>query len=178
MALERLTVFSPCRSYRYTLWRQLDFFSDSFAMVVGLNPSTADELNDDPTIRRCVDFAKRLGVSALCMTNAFAFRATDPDVMLAHPAPVGADNDRWLEAVAAEARYVIAAWGVHGAHLGRHEVLTEMFPNALCWGITKGGFPRHPLYLAKDSPMVALNSGGRARPPANEHPAPMPPTSL
>lgn len=91
-------------------------------MFVGLNPSTADELLDDPTIRRCVAFARSWGYGALCMTNLFAFRATDPDVMKSADDPVGPENDQHLQDLANGASVVIAAWGVHGTFGGRHSV--------------------------------------------------------
>ena len=94
MNLARETVFSPCRRWRYTLWR--DWMDDvleleeragnnsaKYAMFIGLNPSTADETRDDPTVRRCVGFAKSWGYGALCMTNIFAWRDTDPAGMKA-----------------------------------------------------------------------------------------------
>ena len=90
MTVESSATFSHCRKYRYTLWRNwagLMPTGKGYAMFVGLNPSTADETNDDPTIRRCIAFAKAWGYDALCMTNIFAFRATNPMVMLAQPAP-------------------------------------------------------------------------------------------
>src|SRR5690242_6108456 len=111
--MKRETIFSDCRAYRYTLWREWDIFDKNYVMFVGLNPSTADERVDDPTIRRCIDFAKRWGYGALCMTNLFAYRATDPRVMKAFPYPVGPENDKWLVRCAREAGVVVAAWGNH-----------------------------------------------------------------
>jgi len=119
-------------------------------MFVGLNPSTADEVDDDPTIRRCADYAKRWGHGALCMTNLFAYRATDPGVMKAHPAPVGRDNDRWLLELAQGAAVVVAAWGAHGAHRGRDREVKRLLGGRLaCLRLTRGGHPAHPLYLKK-----------------------------
>ena len=84
-------------------------------MFVGLNPSTADEVSDDPTVRRCISYAKAWGYAGLCMTNIFAFRATDPKDMKAVHDPVGMDNDMHLLRVSRHAGVVIAAWGAHGA---------------------------------------------------------------
>ena len=94
--INRQTIFSPCRRYRYTLWRAWDMFNPGYVMFIGLNPSTADEVQDDPTIRRCIGYAKEWGYGAFCMTNIFAFRATDPRVMKAQADPVGPENDKWL----------------------------------------------------------------------------------
>lgn len=97
---ERRAYFSPCRKYRYSLWREWDATAETkhegYAMIVGLNPSTADEIHDDPTIRKCINFAQAWGYRALCMTNLFAYRATKPNVMRAAAEPVGPENDEVL----------------------------------------------------------------------------------
>ena len=90
-------IFSSCRKYRYILWRRWAVDCNAnYAMFVGLNPSTADETDDDPTIRRCIRFAKSWGYSGLCMANLFAYRATDPKDMLVATGPVGVENDKYL----------------------------------------------------------------------------------
>lgn len=118
-------------------------------MFVGLNPSTADEVEDDPTIRRCIQYAKDWGYGALCMTNIFAFRHTDPVVMKAQGDPVGPENDTALLHLAKDPGVVVAAWGNHGSHLGRGKHVTEMLANLTCLRRTKKGHPGHPLYLPK-----------------------------
>ena len=158
--LPRETIFSPCRQYRYVLWRSWDMFCPRFAMFVGLNPSTADEVTDDPTIRRCIGFAKAWGYGALCMTNLFAYRATDPHQLFAVEEPVGPDNDVWLAKIAREAMVVIVAWGVHGHYQGRATHVSAMLSDdsavmpLLCLGYTKGQSPRHPLYVPKNQKPV------------------------
>jgi hypothetical protein len=155
---DHTTVFSLDRVYRYTLWRQVppifDFqdqryklWGSDFVQFIGLNPSTADEVEDDPTIRRCRYFAARFGFKWMCMTNLFAFRATDPSVMKAQAHPIGPANTNWIEAIAKEAGLVIAAWGVHGHFLDRDLQVAALVPNLHCLGKTKDGSPRHPLYL-------------------------------
>lgn len=139
--------FSPCRTYRYALWRRWDSDHADYAMFVGLNPSTADETLNDPTIRRCIAFAKDWGYSGLCMTNIFAYRVTDPAVMKAVADPVGPDNDRWLAQCAERAGVVIAAWGTHGVHMGRAETVKRLLPSLSYLRLTKDGHPGHPLYL-------------------------------
>lgn len=146
--MRRETILSTCRTYRYTLWREW-IGGHGYAMFIGLNPSTADETADDPTIRRCVAFAKAWGYSALCMANLFAFRATDPTVMKAAAAPVGEDNDQHLQRLVAGAGVVVAAWGVHGTHQGRDGVVRAMLPSLHVLRLTKEGHPGHPLYLPK-----------------------------
>lgn len=153
--------FSDDRAYRYALWRTWDEAA-GFVMFIGLNPSTADERADDPTIRRCIGFAKAWGYGGIAMLNLFAFRATDPKVMLAASDPVGPENDEWLMNYYETAGMTIAAWGAHGAYRGRDRAVCELRrrdPNAktdtlgeclYCLGRTKHGQPRHPLYLPKD----------------------------
>ena len=131
------------------LWREW-IGGDGYAMFVGLNPSTADETMDDPTVRRCINFAKAWGYGALCMTNIFAFRATDPADMKAAIDPVGPDNDKTLLEMARSAGVVIAAWGVHGAYLERSAKVHHMLGPLHCLALTKEGHPGHPLYLPKD----------------------------
>ena len=148
---------SDCRRYRYVLWRR--WADGPHAMFIGLNPSTADETLDDPTIRRCIAFARDWGYGALCMTNLFAYRATRPADMLAQDDPVGSDNDGYLRRLAAEAGVVIAAWGTHGAHGGRHKAVRAMLPTLHYLRLTKDGHPGHPLYLpAVLRPVAWVNS--------------------
>jgi hypothetical protein len=90
------------------------------------------------------------------MTNIFAFRATDPQVMKAHPAPTGPENDWWLKEIALSASIVIAAWGTHGTHLKRFADVRAMIPNLKCLGTTQDGHPKHPLYLSSDTQPIDL----------------------
>ena len=83
---------SECRKYRYALWRTWDE-TKPHVMIIGLNPSTADETKDDPTITRCINFAKSWGYGGVCMANLFAYRATEPTVMKGSTDPVGTEND-------------------------------------------------------------------------------------
>lgn len=169
---DRTTIFSPCRRYRYKLWREWDVDSltgccddlahpDEYLMVIGLNPSTADEAKDDPTIRKCIGFAKRLGYGALCMTNLFAFRATDPRAMKREANPIGSDNDLHLKVCAENAGLIVAAWGVNGAHLRRNKQVFDLIEikmrTVCCLRKTKSGHPEHPLYVPYDARPVSYN---------------------
>ena len=148
--VEKSAAFSPCRRYRYSLWRNWRGLlpnANGYAMFVGLNPSTADETNDDPTVSRCIAFAQAWGYEGLCMTNAFAYRATYPSDMMAVDDPVGPDNDRTLVDLAETAGVVVAAWGVHGSHLGRDIAVRALFKRLHVLRLTKNGHPAHPLYL-------------------------------
>lgn len=144
--------FSPCRQYRYTLHRQ--WGTEWPVMFIGLNPSTATEELDDPTIRRCMGYARAWGLGGLIMTNLFAYRATDPKVMKAQAEPVGTENDDSILVAAESAAIVVAAWGAHGTHLDRGKQMRQLFDDAGVrlhyLQLTKDGHPGHPLYLKAD----------------------------
>jgi hypothetical protein len=144
--------FSECRTWRYALWRHWDWqgYGNCVAFV-GLNPSTADETKDDPTIRRCINFAKAWGYSGLYMLNIFAFRATDPKDMKAAADPVGPQNDEMLCYHQKKVALVVAAWGTHGSFQDRAARVVEiMRPPLMCLGKNSDGSPKHPLYLRAD----------------------------
>lgn len=139
---------SPCRAYRYLLWRTWNEPSGHVAFI-GLNPSTANESLDDPTIRRCIGFARKWGYGGVWMLNLFAFRATDPKEMKAAADPIGLGNNDYLNIQTRRARLVVACWGAHGFHLRRGEKVIAMLDGPIyCLGMTKHGHPRHPLYLS------------------------------
>ena len=143
----------PCRQYRYFLERRWER-GDRILNVIGLNPSTADESIDDPTIRRCICYAKDNGFSSLQMTNLFAFRATKPADLFKAPDPVGTHNDRWLQFVARTSTVILFAWGNHGRHMGRDQHVLDMLPSGYCLGSNKNGTPKHPLYINKTQPFI------------------------
>jgi len=145
----RKTILSDDRKYRYVLWREWSCSPEnrSYAMFIGLNPSTADETQDDPTIRRCAAFAKSWGYGALCMTNLFAFRATQPNAMTVEKSPVGPDNDAWLLECAKHAGVIVAAWGAYGRHLSQSAHLRGMLGTVLSYLRQGMKEPCHPLYL-------------------------------
>lgn len=120
-----------------------------YVVFIGLNPSTADETDDDPTIRRCIGYAKAWGYSGVRMVNLFAYRATKPADLLLAPEPVGPENDAWLLGFAEDAGLVVAGWGVYGAHLARDTTVKRLLPNLHYLRMTKDGHPGHPLYLPK-----------------------------
>jgi hypothetical protein len=121
-------------------------------MVVGLNPSTADEVKNDPTVTRCINYARAWGFGGLVMMNAFAIRGTDPGVLREVPDPVGPENDFWLSRMAEGARLILVAWGNYGLWADRQaRVLSLIEREVYCLGVTKAGAPRHPLYLKADT---------------------------
>lgn len=146
--------FSKCGRYRYWLFREWNFHGDWCAFIM-LNPSTATATEDDPTIRRCIGFARAWGFGAVEIVNLFAWRATDPADLKKATDPVGELTDRAILAGADIRKLVVAAWGVHGAHMGRDEQVREMLGEEGIvlhhLGLTKDGHPKHPLYLRGDT---------------------------
>jgi hypothetical protein len=154
-------IFSECRRYRYVLWRTWEKTKKAHIAFIGLNPSTANETVDDPTIRRCIEYSKELGFGGMFMLNIFAFRATDPKVMKAESDPVGADNDYWLRKICCEYTddLVIAQWGNHGVHRGRSTEVRRLVPQLHCFGITQIGEPKHILYQPYGIKPLLLSGG-------------------
>lgn len=149
-------IFSPCRTWRYVLERDAGELlgSPSTVAFIGLNPSTADEHTDDPTIRRCVDFARRWGHTRLVMLNLYALRATDPRELsvAAHIGdPVGPENDEYIRRHAAEADLVVCAWGSHPGIADRAsdviQILADVGADLYCLAVNQDGGPKHPLYV-------------------------------
>lgn len=149
------SVFSPCRKYRYCLWRiWRNIAAPKYALWCLCNPSTADDDDLDPTLRRCQDFSQRWDFDAMCIVNAFGFRATDPADMRAADDPCGEDNDYWIARLATDASLSIAGWGTIGAHLNRPEAIRVLF-NSIgkplhCLNINADGSPQHPLFVRAD----------------------------
>lgn len=143
-------VFSPCRKWRYLLWRQWDA-SKPVANFLMLNPSTADERKLDPTCARARDYAERWGYGALIVTNVFGWTATDPNEMKAAKDPVGPGNDAAIVRAAKEAEIVVCAWGNHGAFRERSlKVKRLLGQNKIALHtlrLNANGEPAHPLYL-------------------------------
>src|SRR5436309_3459089 len=130
-------VISPDGLYRYILTRRWSAEGKT-VVFIGLNPSTADDVRDDPTIRRCIGFAKSWGGSTLIMVNLFALRSTDPLALLRASDPVGPQNDSWLRSAVHAADVSIAAWGVHGTLLGRADAVSTAYAGRLhALGLTK-----------------------------------------
>lgn len=137
---------SECGTYRYSLWRIWDE-SLPTVLFIGLNPSTADGDKDDPTLRRCIVFARDWGYGGLYMANLFAFRSPHPAVMKKSQAPIGPKNDETLLRLAQGAGIVVACWGTNGKHRDRDRRVRLMLPGLHCIRKTESGHPEHPLYL-------------------------------
>jgi hypothetical protein len=168
LSLEQDAVISECGKYRYLLTRRVGL-GDRTATFIMLNPSTADALNDDPTIRRCIGFAHRWGCGRLVVTNLFAVRATDPADMRTASDPVGPENLDWVTravemAVApcgpADRGPVVCAWGTHGSYMDQDRTVLgeiERVCTPMALGITRDGHPKHPLYVPYYAERVPLS---------------------
>jgi hypothetical protein len=148
-----VAIYSPDERYRYGLTR--NWAGGPRALFVMLNPSTATEVQNDPTVERCERRARALGFGSFAVANIFAFRATDPKVMRAEADPVGPDNDRILLDLAATAQVIICAWGTHGAYLQRGPqvgaLLRGVAPTLYHLGLSQAGHPKHPLYISYET---------------------------
>lgn len=159
--------------YRYDLERcEQTLFNEMsetpwHATFVMLNPSTADGLDDDPTIRKCIGFTKRWGLDRFFVVNLFAFRSTDPDELSTFARRgvniIGPQNDEWIRTRCASAKRVICAWGAwKNKELmpPRIDAVTRMLVSMgvkpWCLGKTKDGQPRHPLMLSYATDVVPM----------------------
>jgi len=146
----KTATFSDCQRYRYQLERTWGerLSRKSTVVFVGLNPSTADASKDDPTIRKCTDFAQRWQFKKLIMVNLFAWRTTDPNGLLASDDPVGELNDQYLDKAIKQSSMVLACWGEYGTILDRSSQFRRRYSRRLhCLKKNASGEPTHPLYL-------------------------------
>lgn len=146
----RSATISDCGKYRYVLERSWGP-QDAVILFIGLNPSTADDSKDDPTVRRCVGFARALGFDRLLIGNLFAARSPSPGVLSNLIDPVGPENDAWLIKLQDRARRVVVAWGNGGRLRGRSAQVLRLIRYPYCFGKTQVGEPLHPLYLSRKS---------------------------
>jgi hypothetical protein len=149
--LHRSAVISDCGKYRYRLTRELGGGCGNVLFVM-LNPSTADAEKDDPTIKRCIGFARRWGYNALMVGNLYALRATDPRDLTYTDADHGPDWEYHMAGMAAHA-HIVVAWGTRGSSPRRAyvEKFLKEYGVVKCMGRTKDGSPKHPLYLPDDT---------------------------
>lgn len=146
-------------AYRYRLTRY--WGPGPMLGFVMLNPSTADADVDDPTIRRCMAFARRENMGGITVANLYALRATDPKALKLVNDPAGIGNRDALAEIAGDAKAndtpLVCAWGAHGTILSTYQACDELRRHGarlVCLGKTKDGFPRHPLYVRGDAPLT------------------------
>jgi hypothetical protein len=157
-------LFSFDRKHRLKLWRHIK--QDDVHLIplgvlfIGLNPSTANETEDDPTIRRCVGFAKDWGFSMMFMGNLFSYVTSNPkELTVANCLEYHEQNWNSLKQMSGDCTRVVYCWGVHGDLHGKGEAIVEFLDPYLlcepvCFGINKNGQPRHPLYLPKNAEVI------------------------
>ncbi len=151
--MENEAIFDKHKKYRYLLTRYFETGNKTITFIM-LNPSTADETLDDPTIRRCISFAKKLDVKKMQVVNLFAYRTPNVSVLKNAQEPIGEENNFYIENSAKESDIIILAWGNNGVYQNRAFIVKEMlkeFKNKIyALKILKNGEPSHPLYLKKD----------------------------
>ena len=146
--IKKSAIFSPCNQYRYSLSR-IWSLNQKPALIIGLNPSTADETEDDPTIRRSMHYSYQWGFGGLIMVNLFAFKATLPSDLRKANHPFGKDNNKFIIEHQRESGIVLVAWGNDGALHNRDKEVLDLINNPMCLKINKTGQPAHPLYQNK-----------------------------
>lgn len=138
--------------YRYLLWRIWDDAAPQVVFTM-CNPSTADEAIDDPTIRRCIGFARHWGFGSLSVVNLFAYRSSSPQDLLKVADPIGPENTKYLLQAVAQAACCVVAWGSVGRYLGRDRAVVSLLSDGGyhldCLGRNQDGSPKHPLYIRK-----------------------------
>ena len=147
-------------NYRYLLRRKWDDNAPKITFVM-LNPSTADANQDDPTLRKCIHFAKSFCCGSLEVVNLFAYRATNPRELKRVPDPVGSRNNCYLQLATRRADLIVVAWGTKGIFHKRNEEVLNLISGKQplhCLGLTKDGHPRHPLYLKKSTEAIIFPS--------------------
>ncbi|MDO8459475.1 MAG: DUF1643 domain-containing protein [Nanoarchaeota archaeon] len=149
-------IYSDCEKYRYTLSRTWDNKLDGI-LFIGLNPSTATELKNDPTVTRMINYAKAWNFGSITVCNAFAFRSTFPKDLKKTEEPVGEENDKYIMNEAQKSKMIMAAWGNHAQYLGRSKQILSSLGTVHHLGITKQGEPRHPLYLKSNLKPILMN---------------------
>lgn len=151
IAAERGAILSDCGVFRYRLWRRWSSNVKPITFIM-LNPSTADANEDDPTIRKCIGFAKRIGHGAIEVVNLFAFRATKPAELKREGFRRGPDNNRHIIAACNESAMVVCAWGAHARGLSRVGEVKDLLGMGrypiFALALTEDGIPRHPLMLS------------------------------
>lgn len=179
--MKKTAIISTCGTYRYKLTRTWNPALPRVTFIM-LNPSTADADIDDPTIRRCINFAKSWGYGGITVVNLFAFRATRPDVMFTAIREqgldaVGPENNKHIEDAIRGADKVILAWGANGHALDRAHEVSEMIGTAHCLETSGHGHPKHPLYIKAATTPKLLRYDGAGRRfiiPDEEHNRPLP----
>tara|TARA_B100000795_G_scaffold263796_1_gene243434 strand:- start:1720 stop:2196 length:477 start_codon:yes stop_codon:yes gene_type:complete len=155
--IKKSAVFSSCRKYRYSLTREWNL-TGNYVLFIGLNPSIADELIDDPTLKRCINFAKDWGYGGLIMVNLFAYVSTHPSELKNTKLPIGKENDKHILKNHQKSQLTVIAWGNDGYLYDRDKEVLAIIDSPMCLNINKSGQPAHPLYQKKDQELINFNN--------------------
>ena len=160
--MRKLAIFSNDNKYRYILLREWDNSKPNLGFIM-LNPSTADGEKDDPTIRRCISFAKDNGFGSILVVNICAYRSTNPKLLKNLKIPFDHENFTWIETIAVICDKTILAYGNSVEYAPNYQKtlsrLHKLKP-LYCLGLTKKGHPRHPLYISKNQRIVKFQGRG------------------
>ena len=153
--IKKDAIFDKTRNHRYLLIRQWEK-GTKFVNFILLNPSTADEKLDDPTIRACITFAKNWGFDGIYITNLFSYRTKSPKELKKANEPIGVKCDNYIKEFAIKSNLIVCAWGNHGTYLNRNKEIIKLLKkiDLYCLGITKKGEPKHPLYIKRTIELV------------------------
>ena len=146
-------VFTEDRKYRYALWRVWNTHRP-LMMLIGLNPSKANEITDDPTITRGIARSYKAGFGGLLMANLYAYVSTDPNVLLGNGQFIGELNDDYIRRMICMSSRQLCGWGSFPPVAKRASSVLAMITEPYCLGVNKDGQPKHPLYIGYDVPMV------------------------
>lgn len=153
LKLSKGAIFSEDRKYRYSLWRNWDPICEKL-LFIGLNPSNANEIKDDPTITRCMRRAVNGGFGGLIVANLYAYVSSIPDVLLGEGDFVGEENDLFLKYMIGISGQVLCGWGSFKPVKQRASKVLEMIKEPYCLGVNADGQPKHPLYIGYKIPMI------------------------
>jgi len=153
LSIPKGAIFSDDREYRYALWRVWST-TKPMLMTIGLNPSVAGELKDDPTITRLTSRAYKTGYGGLLMSNLYAFVSTNPDRLLNNGNAVGELTDYYIKEMVKLSEVQLCGWGSFKPVVKRAPVVLAMLTEPYCLGVNTDGQPKHPLYISYDTPMV------------------------
>lgn len=146
-------VISDCNQYRYKLWRIWDVTIPQLTIIL-YNPSTADATKDDPTLRRCIQYAKNWGYGGITLLNLFALRSYDPKEVKTHPSPEGPLNLEYIQEALLQRHDILCAWGLQGGTIPPN--VSKSASKIFILGSNKDGSPKHPLYLPKSLQLVQV----------------------
>lgn len=157
----RAAVFSDDRKHRYMLtrhWNTFEMPGKPIVGFIGLNPSTANESVDDPTIRKVMAIARHNGYGGVIMMNLFSIVSSDPSVLRHRDGVDHERNDMFIDLYSKECADIVFAWGNFKEAIERAHIIVKKFPNALCLSVNNNGSPKHPLYCRTQSPLIHFNT--------------------